>query len=66
MRPGEGDADDRDRENHRRDEVSERKPPAGQDEPDQVADQAKRAGADIGLAGQFVATHRPEPNGSKV
>jgi len=38
--------------------VSEREPPACQDEPDQIADQAQRAGADIALARELVAPNR--------
>src|SRR5258708_22368113 len=59
MRPGEGNANDRHRENDRGDEMPERKPPAREHEPDQIADYPERSGADIALAGHFVAAHRP-------
>src|SRR5690349_13942361 len=58
MRPGEGDADDRHRQEHRGDEVAEREPPAREHEPDDVADDAERAGAGIALAGHRVTAHR--------
>jgi len=35
--------------------VSEREPPAGEHEPDQIADHPQRAGADIILAGWWLA-----------
>ena len=59
MRPGKGDADDRHRENDRGDEVAERKPPAGEQQPDQIADHAERPGADILHARDLIASHRP-------
>src|SRR5450631_437375 len=59
MRPGERDADDGDGERDRRHEVRERKPPSCEHQPDHVADQAERAGADIGAACEAVAAHRP-------
>ena len=51
VRPGKRKTDDGDGKADRRDEVAEREPPAGQHEPDDVADHAERAGADIFLAG---------------
>ena len=47
MGPGEGDTDDRHRQDQRGDEVAERKPPARQHQPDDVAEETQRAGADI-------------------
>ena len=58
MRPGEGNADNGHRKHHRGDDMPERQPPARQHQPDQIADQAERPGADIGTAGQAVAAHR--------
>src|SRR4051812_8714547 len=57
MRPGKGNADDRHRKNDGGDEMAERKPPAGEDEPDNVADHAKRPGADVGDARDLVAPY---------
>src|SRR6202035_1742964 len=58
MRPGEGNADDGHRKNDRGDEMAKRQPPARQHQPDQIADQPERPGADIGAAGEAVAAHR--------
>ena len=58
VRPGEGDADDGDCEHQRRQEMAEREPPAGEHEPDDVADHPERAGADILDTGDVVAVDR--------
>src|SRR5262252_439046 len=58
VRPGEGQADDGQRPDQRGDEMREREPPARENEPDDVADDAKRASADVAHPGEFVATHR--------
>src|ERR1700726_822722 len=47
MRPRERDANDRDGEEKRGDDMSEREPPTGEDQPDEIADHAERAGAYI-------------------
>ena len=47
MRPGEWNADDRDRQADRGEQMAERQPPAGQHQPDDIAEHAKSAGADI-------------------
>ena len=39
--------------------MAERQPPAGEHEPDDVADHPERAGADILDTGDVVAVHRP-------
>ena len=59
MRPGEGQADDRDGEAQREEEMPEREPPAGENEPDDVAKRAKRTGAEILVAGISGARYRP-------
>src|ERR1700761_8097747 len=59
MRPGKGKADDRDRPQHRGDEMAEREPPAGEDEPDQVADDAEQTGAAVFPARDVIAIHGP-------
>ena len=59
MRPCERDSDDGHGQNHRRNEMPEREPPARKHQPDQIADQAEQTGADIGLAGQAIAAHGP-------
>ncbi len=58
MRPRERDADDGDREQHCGDEVTERQPPAGEHQPDHVADQAERPRARILLPVIIRARHR--------
>ena len=57
MGPGEGNADDGHRKKDCGDDVGEREPPARKHQPDQVADQPQRPGADIGAAGEAVAAH---------
>ena len=57
MRPGEGDADNGDGEQHRREEVRERQPPAGQDEPQDIAENPKWSSADVLAASIFSAGH---------
>ena len=59
MRPGKGDADNRHGKHDSRHDVSKREPPARQHQPDQIADQAERPGADIALPGEAVAAYRP-------
>src|SRR6266702_4162745 len=59
MGPCEGDANDGDREDYRGHEVTERQPPAGEQEPDDIAEHPERAGADIARAGDLVARDRP-------
>src|SRR6516164_8430276 len=57
MRPGKGNADDSHREYDRGDEMAERQPPAGEHEPDDVAEEPERPGAEI-MPGIFGARHR--------
>ena len=52
MRPGERDADDGHGQDGGVDEVEDRQPPAGKDQPDEIAENAQRAGADILAAGE--------------
>src|ERR1700761_133405 len=59
MRPRKGKADDGDRHQHGGDDMAEREPPAGEDEPDQIADKTKRAGAGVVLARDVIAAHSP-------
>jgi hypothetical protein len=47
VRPGERNADESDGEADRSDKMPERQPPAGEHEPDQIAEEAERAGADV-------------------
>src|SRR5260221_3527293 len=47
MRPGKGQADDGEGEHHPGDEMAERQPPSGEDQPAQSAQRAERPGADI-------------------
>src|SRR6516165_5617927 len=47
MRPGKGNADDSHREYDRGDEMAERQPPAGEHEPDDIAEEPERSGAEI-------------------
>src|SRR6266436_10014847 len=61
MRPGEGQSDDRDRQEDRCDQVAERQPPTGEKEPDDIAEGAERPGAEIVIAGIFGARHRLLP-----
>ena len=58
MGPGKGKADDGDGQHHGGDEMAERQPPARQHQPDQIADQAERSGADVVLAGDLLAIDR--------
>jgi hypothetical protein len=53
MRPGEGDADDGHGKNDRCDDVCEREPPARQQQPNQVADQAQRSERRIAGCGRL-------------
>src|SRR5271168_118199 len=50
MRPSERDADNRDGQKERCDQMAERQPPAREHEPDDVADKPQRSGAHIGAA----------------
>ena len=43
--------------NRRGDQMAERQPPAGQHQPDRVADDAERAAADAGVAGVDLTRH---------
>ena len=52
MRPGEGQADDGDGVAQREEKMAERQPPAGEDEPNDVAERAERTGAEILAAGR--------------
>src|SRR3984893_2723626 len=61
MRPREREADDGDGQENRGDDVSEREPPAGENQPNEVADHAERAGADIVAAGDGGARHHLLP-----
>src|SRR5689334_7155185 len=47
VRPGERNADERDGKANRGDQMAERQPPAGEHKPDQIAEEAKRSGADV-------------------
>src|SRR5437762_5779466 len=58
MRPAEGNADDGDEAKDSDTEMGDRQPDARQQEPDDIADEAERAGADILLARQLVAVDR--------
>ena len=53
MLDGKRDADDGDEAGHRRHEVTEGQPPAGQDEPDDIAQKAQNASADVTFSGEF-------------
>ena len=55
MRPGEGDADNGYCEQDRSDYVRERKPPAGEDSPQDIAENTKRSSADVLAASIFGA-----------
>src|SRR6478736_212284 len=57
MGPGERNADDGHGEDDRGNKMRERQPPAGQQQPDQIADETERPGTDVGLAGQTIAAH---------
>ena len=61
MRPGEGQADDRDRQTERDDQMGEGEPPPRQYEPDQIADGTERAGPDILLSSVVGAVDRFMP-----
>src|SRR5262249_26266671 len=58
MRPGERDADDRDRQHDGEHEMAERQPPARENEPDDVADGPERAGAGVLAAVMLGARYR--------
>src|SRR5712691_13128287 len=58
VRPGERDADDGDGQENGDDEMAEGQPPAGQDQPYDISDNAERSGADVLLPGIFGARHR--------
>ncbi len=47
MRPGKRNPDKGNREQQRRNQMAEREPPAGQQQPDQIADEAKETAAGI-------------------
>src|SRR5215510_7554096 len=47
VRPSERDSDDRQGQHDRDDEVPERQPPAGENQPHEVAEDPERAGADV-------------------
>ena len=66
VRPGERNADDGDRPEDRDDEMAERQPPAGEDEPDQIAGKAEQSGADIVAAGSSARDTAFRPNGNSV
>jgi hypothetical protein len=57
VRPGERDAHDGHGEQNRRDEVAERQPPSGENQPHDVADHSERAGADVFAAEIFVVRY---------
>src|SRR5262249_30236421 len=61
VRPGERNADDGDGEQDGDEDMAERQPPAGQHQPDDIADDAERPGADVLLPGMVVARHRLLP-----
>ena len=58
MRPGERDANDGDGKDNGRDEMAERQPPAGQHQPHEIAENAKRSGTNIIVTGIDGARHR--------
>ena len=59
MGPGERNSDDRHGKNDSRDEMAEREPPSGEQEPDQIADHAEDASAEVGLSGELIASNGP-------
>ena len=66
VRPGEGNANDGDGQRQRQDQVHQRQPPAGQNQPDDVADGAERPGANVFLAGVPVVGSVTEATNSPV
>ena len=63
MRPGKRQSDDGDCQSERGDQVGESQPPAREQEPDQVAKGAKRAGAQAGSTRKFLSVDRSVPEG---
>src|SRR5580700_2430264 len=58
MRPGERNADDGDGEQDGGEEMAERQPPAGEHQPDDIAQKAERPGADVVAAEVLRTRHR--------
>src|SRR5262245_10828871 len=61
MRPREGNADDGDCEDNREQEVNEREPPTGQDQPHHISYGPQHAGPDITATEVLITRHRLEP-----
>ncbi len=66
MRPGERDADNGDGEQHGRDEMTKREPPAGQHQPDDIAEEPERTGADDQRPEYSARDTAFRPNGNSV
>ena len=65
MRPGEGDANNRDCEQDRGCKMNKCQDPSGKDEPDDVSNKAQRPRTDIDLAGYHVSSHRSPSEGKE-
>jgi hypothetical protein len=61
VRPGEGNADNRNGETDRRNHVPEPQPPPGEHEPEHITDRTERTCAQILLPFQLISPHRDAP-----